>query len=143
MKGGTRYGDSADDDWLEVLTEAAARVAVEIERFEDMKAGGERPDQYAFDLVADRVVLEVLEPTGASTFSEESGHRITAPEAPVVIIEKRSIRLPPSSKTKMAAPEIGLPPASLTKPSRLPARWREARLRLSPRHRLVLGAGQA
>ncbi len=64
-----------DDDWLDVLTEATERVRTEVDRYDDMRRGGERPDQYGFDMVADAVVLDTLTPTGAGTFSEESGLR--------------------------------------------------------------------
>jgi len=62
-----------DDDWLEVLDVAAAAVKAELDAFDDKSATGERPDQYAFDLAADAVVLATVAPTGAGTFSEESG----------------------------------------------------------------------
>ena len=64
-----------DEDWLEVLLDASRRVAAELAQFKDLLAKGERPDQYAFDLAADAVVLDAVSATGAGTFSEESGVR--------------------------------------------------------------------
>ncbi len=74
-----------DEDWLPILIEASQRVADELSRFVDLHARGERPDQYAFDLAADAAVLEVLAPTGAGTFSEESGVRKGTTNDTVVI----------------------------------------------------------
>lgn len=74
-----------DEDWLEVLLDASARVAAELTQFKDLLAKGERPDQYAFDLAADAVVLDTIAPTGAGTFSEESGVRAGSTRDVVVI----------------------------------------------------------
>ena len=60
-------------DLLALLDEAAAAVQTGLETFDRWADGGERPDQYAFDQVADAAVLEVLQPSGLSVLSEESG----------------------------------------------------------------------
>ena len=74
-----------DDDWIDVLVRAADAVKAELDVFEDKLAMGVRPDQYAFDLAADAAVLAVIEPTGAGTFSEESGVRPGSTSELVVI----------------------------------------------------------
>lgn len=74
-----------DDDWIDVLTRAASAVRAELADFQDLHAKGVRPDQYAFDLAADARVLEIVGPTGAGTFSEESGVRPGATDEIVVI----------------------------------------------------------
>ena len=78
-------GVMTDDEWIDVLATAAAAVRDELSAFQDLHAKGERPDQYAFDLAADARVLEILEPTGAGTFSEESGVRPGRTDELVVI----------------------------------------------------------
>ena len=60
-------------DLLALLDEAAIAVQTALETFDRWGDGGERPDQYALDQVADSAVLEVLRPSGLSVLSEESG----------------------------------------------------------------------
>lgn len=60
-------------DLLALLDEAAAAVKKALETFDRWGDGGERPDQYALDQVADSAVLEVLTSSGLSVLSEESG----------------------------------------------------------------------
>ena len=60
-------------DLLALLDEAAGAVQKALETFDRWGDGGERPDQYALDQVADSAVLEVLMPSGLSVLSEESG----------------------------------------------------------------------
>jgi len=62
-----------DDDWLDVLTTAVDGVVSVLDQHEDMMRGGDRDDQYAFDLTADAAVLDAIAVTGAGSFSEESG----------------------------------------------------------------------
>lgn len=74
-----------DDDWLGVLRDAADRVGDALHVYDDRRRGGERPDQYGFDLATDAVVLEVVASTGAGTFSEESGLRPGRTDEVVII----------------------------------------------------------
>ncbi len=60
-------------DLLALLDEAAVAVQKALETFDRWGDGGERPDQYALDQVADSAVLEVLTLSGLSVLSEESG----------------------------------------------------------------------
>ena len=60
-------------DLLALLDEAAVAVKKALETFDRWSDGGERPDQYALDQVADSAVLEVLTSSGLSVLSEESG----------------------------------------------------------------------
>ena len=60
-------------DLLALLDEAAVAVKKALETFDRWSDGGERPDQYALDQVADSAVLEVLTLSGLSVLSEESG----------------------------------------------------------------------
>ena len=60
-------------DLLALLDEAATAVKKALETFDRWSDGGERPDQYALDQVADSAVLEVLTSSGLSVLSEESG----------------------------------------------------------------------
>ena len=60
-------------DLLALLDEAAVAVQKALATFDRWGDGGERPDQYALDQVADSAVLEVLTLSGLSVLSEESG----------------------------------------------------------------------
>jgi myo-inositol-1(or 4)-monophosphatase len=65
-----------DDALLAICHRVADVVPAALETVEDLTAPGGRPGQYALDLAADRVVLEVLEEAGLGVLSEESGrHR--------------------------------------------------------------------
>ena len=75
-----------DDDWLDVLTTAVDRVVIELDHHDDMMQGGERDNQYAFDLSADAAVLDAISGTGAGTFSEESGFRPPSGDSTDVVI---------------------------------------------------------
>lgn len=73
-----------DDTLLAICHRVADVVPPALEGVWDMAAPGERPGQYALDLAADRVVLEVLEAAGLGVLSEESGlHR---PESPFMAV---------------------------------------------------------
>src|SRR5579863_366312 len=75
-----------DDDLLLALCHRAVdAVPVALAPVEDWRPRGERPGQYALDLVADRAVLEVLDRAGIGVVSEESGvHRPGSPLVAVV-----------------------------------------------------------
>jgi len=66
-----------DDDVLLALCHRVVdAVPVALAPVEDWRPRGERPGQYAIDLVADRAVLDVLAESGIGVVSEESGvHR--------------------------------------------------------------------
>jgi myo-inositol-1(or 4)-monophosphatase len=65
-----------DDALLAICHRVADVVPGALADVPDMRASGERGGQYALDLAADRVVLEVLEEAGLGVLSEESGlHR--------------------------------------------------------------------
>lgn len=73
-----------DDTLLAICHRVADVVPPALDAVADMTAPGERPGQYALDLAADRVVLEVLEEAGLGVLSEESGlHR---PESPFIAV---------------------------------------------------------
>jgi len=55
-----------------------------LDGFGDMRAMGERPGQYALDLVADKVAVEVLTEAGVGVLSEESG--VHLPGSPLVAV---------------------------------------------------------
>ncbi len=73
-----------DDSILAICHRVVDVVPPSLESVKDMAAPGDRPGQYALDLAADRVVLEVLEKAGLGVLSEESGlHR---PESPFIAV---------------------------------------------------------
>jgi myo-inositol-1(or 4)-monophosphatase len=74
----------AGDEVLEVLVAAAAVVADALGGIEDWGPPGERADQYALDLIADRPVCELLLGAGFGVLSEESG--LHHPERAVVVV---------------------------------------------------------
>jgi myo-inositol-1(or 4)-monophosphatase len=77
--------DVDDDALLAVCHRVVDAVPVALAEVADWRPAGERAGQYAIDLVADRVVLEILEGTGIGVVSEESGvHRADAPLVAVV-----------------------------------------------------------
>lgn len=68
-----------DDQLLRVCHDAADAVADALRDVPDWRPSGERPGQYAIDLVADRAALDVLEDADLGVLSEESGgHRLDA-----------------------------------------------------------------
>jgi myo-inositol-1(or 4)-monophosphatase len=68
--------DMDDDQLLALCHRVVDAVTGALATLEDWRPRGERPGQYALDLVADRAVLEVLEEAGIGVVSEESGvHR--------------------------------------------------------------------
>lgn len=67
-----------DQGLLEILTAATGAVRVALSGLGDWKAGGERPDQYFLDLVADEAAVKVLHGAGLRVLSEESG--LTGPD---------------------------------------------------------------
>jgi myo-inositol-1(or 4)-monophosphatase len=73
-----------DDALLSLCHRVADAVSEALSTVEDWSPAGERPGQYAIDLVADRAVLEVLDHPDIGVVSEESGvHR---PQAPLVAV---------------------------------------------------------
>jgi fructose-1,6-bisphosphatase/inositol monophosphatase family enzyme len=64
-----------DDQLLRVCHGAVDAVADALRAVGDWRPSGERPGQYAIDLVADRAALEVLDAVGVGVLSEESGGR--------------------------------------------------------------------
>jgi myo-inositol-1(or 4)-monophosphatase len=74
-----------DGRLLHLCYEVVDAVAVAIREVEDWRPSGDRPGQYAIDLVADKAALSVLEPAGLGVLSEESGARSTDAELVAVI----------------------------------------------------------
>jgi fructose-1,6-bisphosphatase/inositol monophosphatase family enzyme len=73
-----------DDSLLAICHRVADVVPAALAGVEDLTAPGERPGQYALDLAADAVVLQVLEEAGLGVLSEESGsHR---PDSPFIAV---------------------------------------------------------
>lgn len=64
-----------DDQLLRVCHDVVDAVAGALREVSDWRPSGERPGQYAIDLVADRAALEVLGAAGLGVLSEESGAR--------------------------------------------------------------------
>ncbi len=64
----------APDEIASVLRTAATAVNEALRSFQGSGLSGQRHDQYALDLVADRAACDVLSTAGLSIFSEESGH---------------------------------------------------------------------
>lgn len=62
-----------DDQLIRVCHEVADAVAAALRGVSDWRPSGDRPGQYAIDLVADRAALAVLEAAGLGVLSEESG----------------------------------------------------------------------
>jgi myo-inositol-1(or 4)-monophosphatase len=80
-----RVGVVDDDGLLRLCNEMVDAVDRAVGTLADRSGAGERPGQYAIDLVADRAALAVLEGTGLGVLSEESGARDTDAELVAVI----------------------------------------------------------
>ena len=75
-----------DDDLLAVLRDTADAVGEAFRTgVDDYRAGGERDDQYALDLVTDAVAVERLTGAGLGVLSEESGRHHPDRELCVVV----------------------------------------------------------
>ncbi|HUY63018.1 MAG TPA: inositol monophosphatase family protein [Acidimicrobiales bacterium] len=62
-----------DDALLRVCHGVVDAVSRSLHDVQDWRPAGERPGQYAIDLVADRAALDVLQGAGLGVLSEESG----------------------------------------------------------------------
>ncbi len=67
------YRAGVMDDRLTLLHDVADAVASAFTRVRDFGPSGNRPGQYALDVVADEAALEVLSAAGVGVLSEESG----------------------------------------------------------------------
>ena len=74
-----------DGELLEVLDRAAAAVRACLSDVADLRAGGDRDDQYALDIAADAVAVTVLESAGLGVMSEETGRHHPDREICVVL----------------------------------------------------------
>ncbi len=72
-------------DWLSLLRQTADAVQAALSTFDRWHDGGDRPDQYALDQVADAAALEVLDAAGVGVLSEESGLRPGSGASTVII----------------------------------------------------------
>ena len=77
--------NSESDGWLELLRRTADAVEVALAGFDRWQDGGERPDQYALDQVADAGALSVLDEAGVGVLSEESGLRAGSGSETVIV----------------------------------------------------------
>ncbi len=73
------------DDWLDLLQRTADAVRSALNTFDRWHDGGDRPDQYALDQVADAAALDVLDAAGVSVLSEESGLRSGSGSETVIV----------------------------------------------------------
>jgi fructose-1,6-bisphosphatase/inositol monophosphatase family enzyme len=73
-----------DNGLLRLCHEVVDAIDAAIGEIEDWRPSGDRPGQYAIDLVADKAALSVLEPAGLGVVSEESGTR--GPDAELVAV---------------------------------------------------------
>ena len=73
------------DDWLGLLRRTADSVEAALAGFDRWQDGGDRPDQYALDQVADAAALIVLDAAGVGVLSEESGLRRGAGGETVIV----------------------------------------------------------
>lgn len=76
---------TAVSDWLGLLRNTADAVEAALAGFDRWQDGGERPDQYAVDQVADAAALEVLDAVGVGVLSEESGLRAGSGSETVIV----------------------------------------------------------
>lgn len=74
------------DGWLELLQQTAKAVEASLETFQKWSQGGDRPDQYLLDQVADSAALAVLTTAKATVLSEESGF-VQGETTEVVIVD--------------------------------------------------------
>lgn len=74
-----------DDRLLRICHQVVDAVDGALGKLADWRGAGQRPGQYAIDLVADRAALEVLDGTGLGVLSEESGVRDADAELVAVI----------------------------------------------------------
>ncbi|WP_419909085.1 inositol monophosphatase family protein [Candidatus Poriferisodalis sp.] len=77
--------NSESDDWIELLRRTADSVEAALAAFDRWRDGGERPDQYALDQVADDAALGVLEASSVGVLSEESGRRAGSGSETVIV----------------------------------------------------------
>ena len=61
------------DDWLQLLQQTATAIQRSLDTFDGWTEGGDRPDQYLLDQVADSAALTILNSAEATVLSEESG----------------------------------------------------------------------
>ncbi len=78
--------NSDSTGWVELLRSTADSVIAALDGFDRWRDGGDRPDQYALDQVADAAALGVLEAAGVGVLSEESGLR-AGPGSETVIVD--------------------------------------------------------
>ena len=64
-----------DGQLLRLCHDVVDAIDAAINEVGDWRPSGDRPGQYAIDLVADKAALSVLEPAGLGVLSEESGAR--------------------------------------------------------------------
>lgn len=76
---------TAVGDWLGLLRSTADAVEAALAGFDRWQDGGERPDQYALDQVADAAALSVLDEAGVRVLSEESGLRAGSGSETVIV----------------------------------------------------------
>ncbi|WP_420623913.1 inositol monophosphatase family protein [Candidatus Poriferisodalis sp.] len=76
---------AAGDDWLGLLRRTADSVEAALAGFDRWQDGGDRPDQYALDQIADAAALIVLDAAGVGVLSEESGLRCGAGGETVIV----------------------------------------------------------
>ena len=74
-----------DDQLLRVCHGVADAVAAALRDVSDWRPSGDRPGQYAIDIVADEAALAVLDEAGLGVLSEESGGRRVDAELVAVI----------------------------------------------------------
>ena len=82
-----REGRHEPSEVLSDLHDAVDAVFEALAHHEDWGPSGNRPDQYASDVVADRAVREALEPGGYGLLSEESPMTMAVDGGPVVVVD--------------------------------------------------------
>jgi len=78
--------DPTPESVLELFHDVSGAVAGVLTRQTEWGESGERPGQYAVDLVADSMCIAPLLAAGLSVLSEESGHQ-GPPGGPVVVVD--------------------------------------------------------
>ncbi|MGH9108766.1 MAG: inositol monophosphatase family protein [Acidimicrobiales bacterium] len=81
----------SDDRMMSLLDEVAGTVRDAVDGCTDWRAPGDRPGQYALDLVADEAACRVLHRAGLAVMSEESGltggvPSTDGPESPWLVV---------------------------------------------------------